>query len=190
MSREPFSQCSSLCVNLTILFLYDDTLRKLGILHASLTFFVLQQQQNLGLKFGTSKMHLSPQWLWLLSVVLLLLICCCLLLPFWDSVIVLCFVVCYFVGKYHNHKLQTNPWHREEEPHSITRQQEDKQSKATSSLFPIEMIAKLEWIQSNAQHINIFFSHKKMHFVLVLFVDVFLLRWRTHETIQFINDSV
>ena len=25
---------------------------------------MLQQQQNLGRKFGTSKMHLSPQWLW------------------------------------------------------------------------------------------------------------------------------
>ena len=34
---------------------------------------------------------------------------------------------------------------------TITRHQEDKQSKATSSLFPIEMIAKLEWTQSNAQ---------------------------------------
>ena len=31
------------------------------------------------------------------------------------------------------------------------RHQEDKQSKATSSLFPIEMIAKLEWKQSNTQ---------------------------------------
>ena len=31
------------------------------------------------------------------------------------------------------------------------RYQEDKQSKATSSLFPIEMIAKLEWTQNNAQ---------------------------------------
>ena len=26
-----------------------------------------------------------------------------------------------------------------------------RQSKSTSSLFPIEMIAKLEWTQSNAQ---------------------------------------
>ena len=33
---------------------------------------------------------------------------------------------------------------------TITRHQEDKQSKATSSLFPIKMIAKLEWTQSNA----------------------------------------
>ena len=31
------------------------------------------------------------------------------------------------IRKYHNHKLQTNPWHREEEPHRITRHQEDKQ---------------------------------------------------------------
>ena len=42
-------------------------------------------------------------------------------------------------------------WHREEEYTTITRHQEDKQSKATSSLFPIKMIAKLEWRQSNAQ---------------------------------------
>ena len=39
---------------------------------------------------------------------------------------------------------------------TVTRHQEDKQSRATSSLFPIEMIAKLEWTQSNAQqNINI-----------------------------------
>ena len=30
-----------------------------GILHASLTFLVLHQQQNLGRRFGISKMHLS-----------------------------------------------------------------------------------------------------------------------------------
>ena len=35
---------------------------------------------------------------------------------------------------------------------TITRHQEDKQSKSISSLFPIEVIAKLEWTQSiNAQ---------------------------------------
>ena len=34
---------------------------------------------------------------------------------------------------------------------TITRHQEDKQSKATSSLFPIKMIAKLEWTQSKVQ---------------------------------------
>ena len=34
---------------------------------------------------------------------------------------------------------------------SSMRHQEDKLSKATSSVFPIKMIAKLEWTQSNAQ---------------------------------------
>ena len=34
---------------------------------------------------------------------------------------------------------------------AITTHQEDKQSKATSSLFPIDMIAKLEWTQRNTQ---------------------------------------
>ena len=34
---------------------------------------------------------------------------------------------------------------------TITRHQEDKQSKATSSLFPIKMIAKQEWTKNNAQ---------------------------------------
>ena len=38
---------------------------------------------------------------------------------------------------YHNHKLQTNPRHR-------ARHQDDILSKATSSLFPIKIIAKLE----------------------------------------------
>ena len=47
------------------------------------TFLVLQQQQNLGRRFGTSKMYLSPQWLRLLSV-LRRWFCCCWL-----------FVYCY-----------------------------------------------------------------------------------------------
>ena len=34
---------------------------------------------------------------------------------------------------------------------TITRHLEDKQSKATSSLFPIKVIAKLEWTQCRAQ---------------------------------------
>ena len=55
------------------------------------------------------------------------------------------------IRKYHNHKLQTNPWHREEEPHNNHETPEDKQNKAASSLFSIEMVAKLEWTQSNAQ---------------------------------------
>ena len=74
------------------------------------------------------------------------------------------------IRKYHNHKPQTTPWHREEEPlkhhetpgrqphgtarksHlTIMRYQEDKLSKATSSLFPIKMIAILKWALSNVQ---------------------------------------
>ena len=62
-------------------------------------FFVLQQQQNLGRRFGTSKMHLSPPVAWAAvrskAVVLLLLTFCLLLLPLWESVMVLCFVVRY-----------------------------------------------------------------------------------------------
>ena len=48
------------------------------------------------------------------------------------------------IKKYQNQKLQTNPWHREEELHN-------NYETATSSLFSIEMIVKLEWKQSNAQ---------------------------------------
>ena len=53
------------------------------------------------------------------------------------------------IRKYHHHKLQTNLWHREEDTHTNHKTQEDKQTKATSSLFPIKMIAKLEWTQSS-----------------------------------------
>ena len=71
-------------------------------LHASWTFPVLQQQQNLGRRFGTSKMHLSPWWLRLLSV-LRRWFCCCWLFVYCyshcgESVIVLCFAVRYFMS--------------------------------------------------------------------------------------------
>ena len=55
------------------------------------------------------------------------------------------------IRKYHNQILQTNPRHHEEEPHTVTRHQEEKKIKATSSLFPIKTIAKLQWTQSSAQ---------------------------------------
>ena len=42
------------------MFLHGNTLQWLDGFHASLTLLVLQQQQNLGRRFGTSKMHLSP----------------------------------------------------------------------------------------------------------------------------------
>ena len=65
-------------------------------------FLVLQQQQNLGRRFGTSKMHLRPPVAEAAvrskAVVLLLLTFCLLLLPLWESVIVLCFVVRYFMS--------------------------------------------------------------------------------------------
>ena len=50
-----------------------------------------QQQQNLGRRFGTSKMHLK-------AVVLLLFTFCLFLLSLWESVMVLCFVVRYFMS--------------------------------------------------------------------------------------------
>ena len=75
---------------------------------------MLQQQQNLGRRLCTSKMHLSPS-VALVAVrskaaVLLLLIRCWLLLPLCDSVIVLCFVVRYFVSIL---VLQSSRWGRE-----------------------------------------------------------------------------
>ena len=55
------------------------------------------------------------------------------------------------IRKYHNHKLQTNPWQGEKSHTTITRRQEDELSKTTSSLLPIKMIAKLEWTYSKVQ---------------------------------------
>ena len=65
-------------------------------------FLVLQQQQNLGRRFVTSKMYLSPPVAQAAvhskAVALLSLTFCLLLLPLWESVIALCFVVCYFMS--------------------------------------------------------------------------------------------
>ena len=55
------------------------------------------------------------------------------------------------IRKYHNHKLQTNPWHREEEPHNYHETPGRQIKQSNSSLFPIKMIAKLELTYSNAQ---------------------------------------
>ena len=78
-----------------------------------LNIFLLQQQQNLGRRFGTSKMHLSPKVAFAdvrsKAVVLFLLIRGWLLLPLWDSVIVLCIVVRYFVSIL---VLQSSRWGR------------------------------------------------------------------------------
>ena len=55
-----------------------------------------------GRRFGTSKMHLSPPMAYAAvcskAVVLLLLTFCLLLIPLWESAIVLCFVVRYFLS--------------------------------------------------------------------------------------------
>ena len=63
---------------------------------------VFPDNTNQGRRFGISKMHLSPQVAWAAvrskAVVLLLLTFCLLLLPLWESVIVLCFVVSYFMS--------------------------------------------------------------------------------------------
>ena len=50
------------------------------------------------------------------------------------------------IRKYHNQKLQTTPWHREEEPlnHHETPGRQIKQSNQRS-LFSIKMIVVLEW---------------------------------------------
>ena len=57
------------------------------------------------------------------------------------------------IRKYHNNTLQTNPRHHEEEPQNNNNHKTPgrQTSKATSSLFPIKMIAKLESTHSNAQ---------------------------------------
>ena len=55
------------------------------------------------------------------------------------------------IRKYHNHKLQTNPWYREEEPHNNHETPGRQTKQSNSTLFPIEMIAKLQGTQSNAQ---------------------------------------
>ena len=49
------------------------------------------------------------------------------------------------IRKYHNHKLQTNPWHLEEEQHNNHETYEDKLNKTISSSLPSKMIAKPEW---------------------------------------------
>ena len=51
------------------------------------------------------------------------------------------------IRKDHNRKLQINLWHREEEPHNNYKKP-GRQTKQRR-LFPIKMIAKLEWKQSN-----------------------------------------
>ena len=55
------------------------------------------------------------------------------------------------VRKYRNHKCRQTQRIVRKSNTTLMRHQEDKRSKATSSLFSIKMIAKLEWTKSNAQ---------------------------------------
>ena len=84
------------------MFFRDGALRWLDGLRAGWAFFVLQQQRGLGRRFGAGGVHLGPPVAWAAvrsgAVVLLLLTFCLLLLPLWESVIVLCFVVRYFMS--------------------------------------------------------------------------------------------
>ena len=55
------------------------------------------------------------------------------------------------IRKYNNHKLHTNPWHREEEPHN-NHETPGKQTKQSNQLsLPHQDDAKLEWTKSNVQ---------------------------------------
>ena len=70
-----------------------------------------------------------------------------------ENIINILLSIVSMIRKYHNHKLQTNPHGiARKSVTTITRHQENKISKATSSLFPIKMIAKLEWTLSYVQH--------------------------------------
>ena len=58
----------------------------------------------------------------------------------------------HMIRKYHNHTLQIKLQHREEEPQNISNHKTSGiQSKATSSPFPIKMIAKTGSTQSTGQ---------------------------------------
>ena len=49
------------------------------------------------------------------------------------------------IRKYHFHKLQTNPWYREEEPHNNHETPGIQTKQKTSSLLLIKINGKLEW---------------------------------------------
>ena len=48
------------------------------------------------------------------------------------------------IRKYHNHKQQTNPWHREEEPHNNHETPGRQTNQSNQLSLPLKMIAKLE----------------------------------------------
>ena len=60
------------------------------------------------------------------------------------------------IRKYYNHKPQTTPWHREEKPlnHHETPGRQIKQSKAISSLFPINLLLLLRKLVQSLIHLR------------------------------------
>ena len=105
-SRPSLSLMSKYCLMILLIKLtyvtHSDLHNVVTTSRSIRTFLVLQQWRNLGGRFGTREMHLGPWVAWAAvrsrTVVLLLLTFCLLLLPLWESVIVLCFVVRYFVS--------------------------------------------------------------------------------------------
>ena len=49
------------------------------------------------------------------------------------------------IGKYDNHKLQTNPWHRKEEPHIDHKTLRRQSNQLSFSLFAIKIIASSKY---------------------------------------------
>ena len=58
------------------------------------------------------------------------------------------------IRKFHNHTLHTNPWHHKEEPQNTINNMasESQLSKATSSLFPLNMIARRNKTRQETQN--------------------------------------
>ena len=55
------------------------------------------------------------------------------------------------IRKNQSHKLQTNPWHREEESQQSRDTSKTNKAKQPALPSPNEVIVKLEWTESNAQ---------------------------------------
>ena len=66
-----------------------------------------------------------------------------------------------FIMKYHNHKLQTNPWHREKEPHSnhMTPGRQTKQSNQLSLPHQDDCKTRRDIKQRTTKHRTITESH-------------------------------
>ena len=70
------------------------------------------------------------------------------------------------IRKYHNHKLQANLWHCEEDPHN-NHETPGRQSKATSSFFPIQMSDCKTRMDT-----KFFLAHLSMTFIMLINVKM------------------